>query len=51
MPSKTALLIIIWIAMTIEAGLILTKHYGRADQLANYIFIAVFVIGIWRLAR
>lgn len=51
MPNKTALLITIWIAMAVEAGLLLTQHFGRADQLANYIFIAIFVIGIWRLVR
>ncbi|KKS44767.1 MAG: hypothetical protein UV07_C0003G0002 [Candidatus Azambacteria bacterium GW2011_GWB1_42_17] len=44
-------LITIWVAMAIEAGLLLTQHYGRADQLANYIFIAFFIIGIWRLIK
>ncbi len=51
MPGKTALIITIWIAIALEAGLLLTEHYGRADQLANYIFIAIFVIGLWRLVR
>lgn len=51
MPSKKILLITIWVAMVIEAGLLLTQHYGRADQLANYIFITIFVIGIWRLTQ
>ncbi len=51
MPSKNALLIVLWVAMLIEAGLLLTGHYSRADQLANYIFIVLFVIGVWRLIR
>lgn len=51
MQGKRALLILIWVFMAIEAGLLLTQHFGRADQLANCIFIAIFVIGIWRLAR
>lgn len=50
MPNKIILLIV-WIAMAVETGLLLTQHYGRADQLATYLFIAIFVIGIWRLAR
>ena len=44
-------LIAIWTSIAVEVGLLLSHHYGRADQLANYLFIAIFAIGIWRLAR
>ena len=35
--------------IVVEVGLLLTQHYGRADQIAGIIFIYTFGLGLWKI--
>lgn len=37
------------VLVAIEAGLLLTEHYGKADQIASILFIYTFGLGLWKI--
>ena len=49
MPISRVFLLTYLVLVVVEVGLLLTQHYGRADQIANILFIYTFGIGLWKI--